>query len=137
MEERKDYGSTEILNSKKAPSSITVNVRPRVAFDDVQYKKNRGIPKGLLAALVTVGALLVIGVIVVGVLLITQPKTTAAIDTVPAASDAAEPEATPSATPEPTPSATPVPTTPPEESDDLSSIFEVPTNPILEESQGQ
>ena len=137
MEERKDYGSTEILNSKKAPSSITVNVRPRVTFDDVQYKKNRGIPKGLLAALVTVGSLLVIGVIVVGVLLITQPKAAAAIDTVPAVSDAAEPEATPSATPEPTPSATPVPTTPPEESDDLSSIFEAPTNPILEESQGQ
>ncbi len=138
MEERKNNDSADVLGSKKrVPSSITVNVRPRVMYDDVQYKKNRGIPKGLLAALVTVGALLVIGVIVVGVLLITQPKTTAAIDTVPAASDAAEPEATPSATPEPTPSATPVPTTPPEESDDLSSIFEVPTNPILEESQGQ
>ncbi len=138
MEERKNNDNAEISSSKRpAPSSIKVNVRPRIAFDEVDIKRNREIPKGLLAGLIAVGSLLVVGVIVVGVLLVTQPKAAAAVDTVPAASQMAEPDATPSATPEPTPSPTPVPTTPPEESDDLSSIFEAPSNPILEESQNQ
>lgn len=133
MKEKK----TEVSNSSKtAPASITVNVRPRVAFDEIKVKKSNEVPKGLFIGLVAVGALLVVGVIVVGVLLLTQPNTAAAVDTAPAATQTAEPQAT--ATAAPTTAATPVPTTPPEESEDISSIFEAPTNPILDsETQGQ
>lgn len=135
MEEKK----TEFSRPKRnAPSSITVNVRPRIAFEEKKVKKNQQIPKGLFIGLMAVGALLVVGIIVVGVLLLTQPKAAAVEVTTPAATQTAEPQATPSATPEPTPTATPMPTTPPEVSDDLSSIFEAPTNPILDnETQGQ
>lgn len=123
---------------RKAPSSITVSVRPRVTYDEIKTKKNQEVPRGLLIGLMAMGAVLVLGVIVVGVLLLTQPKAAAVEVTTPAATQTAEPQATPSATPEPTPTATPMPTTPPEVSDDLSSIFEAPTNPILDnETQGQ
>lgn len=132
MEERKASGNREASGIKKAPSSITVSVRPRMELSDKQKYGRREIPKGLLAGLVAVGSLLVVGIIVVGVLLITQPQSAAAVDSVPSASETVEPQATPSATAEPTPSATPVPTTAPEESDDISSIFEAPSNPILE-----
>lgn len=147
MEDQNNSGNTESSNQKRtAPSSITVNVRPRVTFDEIDVKKNREIPKGLLVSLLAVGSLLLVGVIVVGVLLLTQPKAAAAVDTEPVATQSvtpeatptARPEATPSGTPVPTPTATPVPTTSPEESDDLSAIFEAPSNPILEdESQNQ
>ena len=138
MEERKNNGNTEASSSKKAPSTITVNVRQRMELDEKQVQRRRDMPKGLLAALIALGSLLVVGVVVVGVLLITQPQTSAAVDYVPTASQTAEPAATPSPTPEPTEAPTPVPTTEPEESDDISSIFEAPSNPILEsQSQNQ
>ncbi len=134
MEDRKGNDNTESSSLKKAPSSITVNVRQRMELDGKQAQKRREIPKGLLAGLIALGSLLVVGIIVVGVLLITQPKSTAAVDFVPAAAQTEEPQATPSATPKPTPSATPVPTTAPEESDDdISVIFEAPSNPILDD----
>lgn len=137
MEERKKEFSRP---KRTAPSSITVNVRPRTAFEENKVKKNQEFPKGLFLGLMAVGALLVVGIIVVGVLLLTQPKAAAVEATTPAATQTAEPQVTPSATPKPTPTptATPMPTTPPEVSDDLKSIFEAPTNPILDsETQGQ
>jgi amino acid transporter len=110
-------------------------VRPRRDFDDIKNRQSREIPKGLLTALISVGALLIVGIVVVGVLLLTQPTNPVSAELSPSASQTAEPEAT--ATPEPTQAATPVPTTEPEESDDISAIFEAPDNPILEESQNQ
>lgn len=110
------------------PSSITVSVRPSRGYE-AQADVPREIPKGLLAALVAVGSLLVIGVVVVAVLLVTQPDATAAVGTTPAA-QTEEPQATPEPTVAPT--TTPVPTTPPEDTDDFSAIFDAPENPLLE-----
>lgn len=112
--------NTNIPKTARAvPSSITVNVRPARGYE---ADAPRETPKGLLAALIAVGSLLVIGVAVVAVLLVTHPSAT------PAAQTEAQ------ATPEPTatPTTTPVPTTPPEETDDFSAIFDAPENPLLE-----
>lgn len=119
---------------KTVPSSITVNLPSRKDFDDEDVEQ-KVIPKGLLAALITMGVLLVAGVIAVAVLLVTQPNARAAVGSAPTASQTVMPSATPSPTPVPTPAATPVPTTAPENSDDFSSIFETPTNEIIEGSQ--
>lgn len=118
--------NTNIPKTARAvPSSITVNVRPARGYE---ADAPRETPKGLLAALIAVGSLLVIGVAVVAVLLVTHPSATAASGATPAAQTEAQ------ATPEPTatPTTTPVPTTPPEETDDFSAIFDAPENPLLE-----
>lgn len=126
---------SNIKPEKVVPSSMTVNVPARREFEEV-YER-RVIPKGLLALLISMGLVLIAGVVTVAVLLITQPNATASVGPASTASQTAAPSATSSPTPEPTPIATPAATTAPEESDDFSSIFESPENEILQESQNQ
>ncbi len=123
----------EIQEQKTVPSSITVSVPQRREFEEVIER--RVIPKGLLAVLISMGVVLIAGVVVLAVLLITQPNASVAAGPAPAVSQTAEPLATPSPTMSPTP--TPVPTTAPEESDDFSSILDAPQNEILQQSQSQ
>jgi hypothetical protein len=120
-------------SEKTVPSSIKVNVPSRKEFEEVCER--RVIPKGLLAVLIAMGLVLIAGVVTVAVLLFTQPNATAAVGPAPTVSQTTQPSATPAATPEPTPSPTPVSTTAPEESDDFSSILEVPENEILSQDQ--
>jgi len=117
------------------PSSITVSVPLQKEFDGVIER--RVIPKGLLAVLITMGVVLLAGMITLAVLLITQPNASIAVGPAPTVSQTAEPLETPSPTPKPSPSPTPVPTTEPEESNDFSSIFEAPENKILQNAQSQ
>lgn len=140
MEDKKSDSEGSSIRSnikpeKVVPSSITVNVPLRKEFDEV-YER-RVIPKGLLALLISMGLVLIAGIVTVAVLLITQPNATASVGPASTASQTAAPSATSSPTPEPTPIATPAATTAPEESDDFSSIFESPENEILQESQNQ
>lgn len=121
---------------KKVPSSMTVNVPSRMVFQEQDTHQRRKIPKGLFAVLVSMGVLLIAGVITVAVMLITQPDATAAVGSARAI-QTAEPTKTVSPTPTPTPVPTPVPTTAPEESDDFSAIFDTPENEILQKSQNQ
>lgn len=124
---------------KAVPNSITVNVPPKLKIDDDAYNQRREIPKPLLAVLIAMGALMVVGIVVVGVLLLTQPNATAAVGPVSTESEIAVPSETPSltATPVPTTAPTTVPTTAPEATDDFSVILQSPANEILEESLGQ
>ncbi len=123
---------------KRPPSSITVHVQPRREFEGYEPRGQREIPKGLLAVLITVGLLLVAGVVFIGVLLLTQPNRVQTVDKQPAATQPTAAAETAMPTASPVPSQSPVATTTPETSeDDLSSLFETPTNPILDGSQDQ
>lgn len=123
----------ETMRKKAVPSSMTVNVPSRKEFDDSERVKTRKMPKALLAVLISMGALLAVGIVVVGVLLITQPGARETVGPAPSASQTAAPTPTMTAEPTPSPAKTPMPTTEPEASDDdLSAIFETPTNPLLE-----
>lgn|GEM_PF-3319176 len=138
--EKTENSSVQLNNAEhqdqnEVPSSITVTVPSEWEFEEAAER--RVIPKGLLAVLISMGVVLIAGIITLAVLLITQPNASIAVGAAPAVTQTTEPLATPSPTPKPTPTPTPVPTTAPEASDDFSSIFEAPDNEILQEAQNQ
>ncbi len=114
---------------KSVPSSMTIEhpSRKMIEVDDTDVR--RQIPKGLLAVMVGMGALLVAGVIFVGVLLLTQPSARATVGPPPSAAQTAT--ATPEPTEVPSPTPAPSPTVSPDE--DVSSLFETPSTGILPE----
>ncbi|MDD5016512.1 MAG: hypothetical protein PHO15_00255 [Eubacteriales bacterium] len=112
-----------------APSSITIDVPPVYQIIDDDGNDSRPFSKSIITLIAVLGSLIVMGLIVMAVLLVVPPDSTAAATTV----ETMVPTETPAETPTETPTEVPIQTTDPEPTDDFSSLFEEPTDAVATE----
>lgn len=105
------------------PSAITVKLPNKIEVD--AQPQRTGIRKGILAALIAAGVLVIAGLVVICLIVLQDQSAVAA----PLSTEEAASEPTP--TPEPTPDPTPT-ISDPEPTEEYSSIFERPEDDSLQ-----